>query len=305
MSSDIDVDLELKRARRCSSNGRFKRARAHYEVVLSQQPENVRVICSIVQIDAELGRISFDNALAKIEELIAVHPSDDRLPTSLVSILWRMGRKEESAEARRAYFEQFPDSPAALQFWANGLQIDPERKDRPDTQATAWGFYKQALASGPLLTPCFKSVAYSAAKQADPENANDALQGSGILERMAIRTRGLGPSKMMLALVAGAGVAELTLRTAFALSIVVQTLTLSWGVWCIFSNNLMCCKKCRNSWIFMVSYLTLLGAAFDHPKSWYVPASIAVVVIVWTALTGKLRLVWPNTKVADNEEVIR
>ena len=305
MESVINADRELERAGRYFATGNFKKARAHYEAVLPQQPENVRVLSTMARIDAELGRTTFEDALSRIRELVTLHPDDEFLPVRLVSILWRMGRKEESAETLREYFGHFPESPVALQAWANGLQYHPESKDKSDAQERAWEHYKQALASGPLLTPCYRSAAYFAAKRAEPARKDYALQGSPYLERMAIRTRGLGPLTMMRVFIFGVLGAVFLFHPEIALSVIVQVLTFSWGVWCIYCNNLMCCKKCRNLWIVIVGYPAVVGAIVDYPRTWYVPVGIAAVMVFWAALTGNGEMVWPNSKVPYKDDALR
>jgi tetratricopeptide (TPR) repeat protein len=304
VANDIDNDLELKRAARYLNAGKYKRADPCYRAILDQRPDELRALVAMARIDAELGRTTFDDALTRIEELATLHPESDRVQGPLISILFKMGRKEEIAEVRRSFFDCFPESPTALQLWANGLQVDPTTKDEPDTQATAWGFYQQALSSGPLLTPCFKSAAYYAAKRADPSHKNEAIQGSGLVERMALRTRGLGPQMLSAIYFVGFFLSLTTVKSDFVFSLVAQALTLSWGLWCVYANNLMCCKKCRNAWIFLISYSVVAGAIFDHPKTWYLVAGVAAVVGVWATSTGHRELFWPKSKSEEKENAL-
>ncbi len=302
MTNDTDVDLELNRAAKYFAAGNFKRARVHYSAVLSRDPGDVRALAPMARIDAELGRTTFEESLTKVEYLVASHLDDDRLPGVLIGILARMGRYDECDEERRKFLDRFPNSPRAIQVWANGLQIDPvANKNKPEAQAEAWEFYKKALALGPLLTPCFKSAAYYAAQRADPANKSEALKGSGVLERMAIRTRGLGPQFLFAAILVAFVVAAFTAERYLAFSVVVQLLALGWGLWCIYSNNLMCCKKCRNAWIGLVVYLSLIAGVVDHPKTWYVEVALAVVMVIGLSLTGHASLVWPSAMSGDKE----
>jgi len=299
-SSEV-ADLDRKRASRYASTGNFKKAAASYQRVLSEQPDNVGVLASMEWMKAELGRETFDEALAQIRHLVTANPDDDRVPGVLVSILTRMGRLDESHEERRIYFDRFPESPVALQVMANGLQVNPETKDSPEAQAKAWEYYQRALLAGPLLSPCFKSAALYTAKRVDPEHANSALKGSSPAEYWALKTRSLGPTALMLILGVGVAASALTLSKALAASICLQVLTLSWGAWCVYANNLMCCKKCRDAWITMLAYLTLLAGVYDHPRTWYIAAAVAAVAVIWAVSTGHVGLIRPSAK--DSEKI--
>ena len=305
MAGVTDVDVEIERARRYFGTGNFKKADGHYQVVLSQRPEDARVLCSVARIDAELGRTTFDDALSRIERLVALNPDDDRLPQNLVSILWRMGRKAECSRVRQEYIERFPDSPVAIQTMANWLQVDEEAKQRPDTPVRVWELYKRALTSGPLLTPCFRLSAYLAGMKAEPASADEALLGSSLLERSAIRSRALGFRKLFGVLMIGVVASGLSWRNHFAFSIEMQVLTFTWGTWCVYSNNLMCCKKCRNVWIFLVGYLSLVGAFLDHPKTWYIEASVAAFAVICALVTGNREMVWPSTNDSSRVDAVR
>jgi tetratricopeptide (TPR) repeat protein len=304
MTSDTDSDTELKLVNRYLSAGKFSRARSVLEKILSQSPSQPRALCMMARVRAELNEITFDEALTTIKYLVISNPENERIPASLVSILYKIGRRDESAVERKIFLERFPDSSVALQYWANGLQADPKTKSSPETQIAAWGFYQKALASGPLLTPCFKSAAYYAGKRADPSKASDAFKGSGFVERMALRTRGVGPQNLVLVFFLGVVASVAVFHSGFALSIVLQALTLSWGVWCIYSNNLMCCKKCRNFWIFLVGYATMFAAILDHPRTWYVVAVAAAGIFAWAARTNNLEMIWPRTNERQKEDAL-
>lgn len=288
MKSATDVDVELDRAARLLSNGKFKRAESIYRSVLDQEPGNPRALASSTIVDAELGRISFEGAVVRARELIASNPENDRLPSTLISLLTRMKRKDVVATERRIYFERFPDSPFALQLWANGLQVDQTLKDRPETSVSAWEFYKRALASGPLSSPCFRAAALYAAKRADPKHAKDALVGSTFVEQLAIRTRSLGPKPLAASFVATIATAALLFNADFEASLCVQAIALAWGAWVIYANSIMCCKTCRNAWIVFVGVCATLGATADDRSTGYIVALVGVAVFAWAKLTGKL-----------------
>jgi tetratricopeptide (TPR) repeat protein len=305
MTSDTDTGAELKLVNRYLGAGKFLRARSVLETILSQSPNEPRALCMMARVKAELSEITFDEALTTIRYLVISNPENERIPASLVSILYKMGRKGESAVERQIFLERFPNSSVALQYWANGLQADPTTKSNPETQTAAWGFYQKALASGPLLTPCFKSAAYYAGKRADPSHASDAFKGSGLVERMALRTRGVGPHNLLLVYSLGVVASVAVFHSGSALSIVLQALTLSWGIWCIYSNNLMCCKKCRNLWIFMVGYPTMFAAILDHPQTWYVVAVVAAVIVAWAARTNNLEMIVPKANERQKQDALQ
>jgi tetratricopeptide (TPR) repeat protein len=302
VTNDTQIDVELKRASRPFANGNYKKAESRYRRILSQWPDEVRAVVGLTRVDAELGTISNDEAIATVRGLAAAHSDNDRIPGALITMLVRMGRIEEAQDERRKFLDDFPHSPVALQVWANGMQVNPELKADPETQVTAWDYYKKALLSGPLLTPCFKSAAYYAAKRAEPQNSNQALKGSGFVERQALITRGLGPKVLSAVFVIGVVLAAITLHNEFPVSLTVQVLTLLWGLWCIYANNLMCCKKCRNAWIGLVGYFTLIGAIADNPRTWYVVAGLAALIVIWAALTNHLTLIFPTAKNVEKED---
>jgi hypothetical protein len=301
VTSDAEIDLELKRAARPFANGNFKKAGSRYRQILVQRPDEVRALIGLTRVDAELGIISFDEALVTVRGLAVSHPDNDRIPGNIITMLVRQGRVDESMEERRKFLEEFPNSPIALQMWANGLQVTPELKAIPDTQTTAWQIYKTALQSGPLLTPCFKSAAYYAAKRAEPARASEALEGSGWVERCALKTRALGPKVLFAIFLTGVVLAAATFQGDFAVSLALQAAALSWGIWCVYANNLMCCKKCRNAWLWLVGYFTLFGALYDHPSTWYIVVGVAALIVIWAASTKRLELIFPSSKSAEKE----
>ncbi len=300
---DSDVEANLRRASLYSANGKYKKAEALYQRVLSREPDNVRAIASRISVDAALGRITYEDALAKIRAIVDANPDNDRLPTGLITLLARMKRMDEYALERTKYFERFPHSPVALQVQANGLQVDADTKDSPDTPAIAWGYYQRALQSGPLLTPCFREVAFRAARRADPQHAESALAGASKIERLTIRTRVWGPQRMASLYMGGFLLAALLWHPNLTASIAVQSVTLSWGLWAIYCNSQLCCKKCRNAWIAIVSFFSLVEITFDHLSTWYIPAGVAVVLFTWSAATGKLKAL--STPPQSREEAER
>jgi hypothetical protein len=189
-------------------------------------------------------------------------------------------------------------------MWANTLQTGLESKPIPESQGEAWQFYKRALSVGPLDSPCFKFAAYYAAQRADPEHASEAFQGSGFLERRALMTRGLGPRPLFVIFFVGVVLSALLLPTDFGESLALQALTLCWGLWCVYSNNLMYCTKCRNVWILLVGYVTLAGALYDHPSTWFIPGGVAALIVMWAALTKRLTLIFPRSQSAGKQDVL-
>ncbi len=85
----------------------------------------------------------------------------------------------------------------------------------------------------------------------------------------------MGPKPMLFGLFAGFILGMLVSRVNLGLGTALQLLTLAWGVWCTYCNNLMCCKKCRNVWIVTIGMFAVLSVFVDYPKTW----PIAVVVV--------------------------
>ena len=278
--SDLDAETEIRLADKAMQRGRFKRARLHISAALSLDPTNVRVQAALSRVDAELGRKTLDDALREIQDLANQHPTDSRLPGALASILFRLGRKDESIQVRRQYLEQFPDSTYALQMWANGLQAKPNSRMDVEVQGEAWEYFKKALAIGPLSSACFMAAAYHAARVVNPDHATMALAGSTLDERLSIRTRQFGPQRMMGLFFVSAFVSIFLWQRFFPISVVAQIITIAWGGWCVHANDLMCCKKCRNAWLRPVVLYGLLFVLFDDIHLFWYVAAVAIALVI-------------------------
>jgi tetratricopeptide (TPR) repeat protein len=289
MASEFDEEFEFRRANRYFARGNFKRSENIFRAVLDREPENARAQGAVVLVENKTGKRTFDEALTQIRALVAAHPDEGRLRGTLVTILLMTKHMDDAAVERQRYFELFPDSPSALQMWANGLQYDPETKDNADTPTEAWGYYQQALLSGPLSSPCFKQQAYAAARKVDREHANEAFNGSSLIERTTIRTRSLGQIRLISVFLIGLIVGAALLPLDVAASIAFQSLNLAWGLWISYANSQMCCKKCRNAWLGLVSIFAVLGAFSIHFKLFFCVTVAIAVVSCWAGATGKIK----------------
>jgi hypothetical protein len=220
-----------------------------------------------------------------------------------VSILLVAKRMDDAAVERQRFLELFPDSPFALQMCANGLQYDPETKDNADTPARAWGYYQRALLAGPLSSPCFKERAYAAARQVDREHASEAFKGSNLIERATIRTRTFGYTRLASVFLIGLIIGAALLPIDVAASIVVQSLNLACGLWISYANSQMCCKKCRNAWLGLVSMFAVLGIISVHFKLFFCGMVAVAVVSFWASATGKIKPLGSSTSDAEKQSV--
>jgi hypothetical protein len=292
--NELDVPERLERVSIFVSAGKTRKAALLCESVLGHAPSEPWAMALMARIEAEQEKITFEEALARIEDLAASHPENDRIPTLLISTLYKLGRTTEVFNQGQVFFERRPDSPVAQQTWANILQVDPTTKSDPFTPTRAWELYKQALEKGPLRTLCYKSEAFRVAKKVEPEKAYLALRGTNLIERAGVRTRLLGAQVLASVWLMGLILSVATqAEGSFTLSDTLQIVTITWGIWCVSVNNQLCCKKCRNVWILMTTLSVMYLIVRDIPDSALYVLGAVVVAIVVSALTGVLTLDGP------------
>jgi hypothetical protein len=279
--ADTTLSPEFEKTRVLLSTGSFKRARRHCIAALALDPENPRIIASMARIDAETGHVTYAEALSTVTELLAQHPDNARLEVAANSLRYRPTLREPGVLARmtavtRTIYERHPDDPYVQQVLAGQLGCD--KSSHPE----AWELYKKAMDDGPLVTPCYKGAAHLFAKKYEPELAPLTLRGAGSLERGSILTRAIGP-KPMFSLLYVAAFAAIMLRSTGNLRVSVPLMLIAtmWGAWCVYANSQLCCKKCRNVWIWMVAWL-ILDFAVAKGIDWFVWLALMAVLMFTT-----------------------
>jgi predicted Zn-dependent protease len=237
---------DLEETSRLMQRGRFKAAKRALTPLLLTHPSSPRVLAAKANLDALTKVATFQESEAVVRGLIAENPDNYRLRTVAAYLEARGGAREPAIVELRELVAEYPDEAYAHQSLAGLLHLDEEH------WAEAWQEYAIALESGPLSSPCFKTAAFHVGRKVDPSNANLALKGSTMVERVGIQTRSRGPRQIftIFAVLYIAGIILLGGLNHTA-GFVVAALAIASTSWAAYVNDFACCKKCRNFWIFL------------------------------------------------------
>jgi Flp pilus assembly protein TadD len=250
--SAMNLNDELVGVNHHLTRGRPHRARALLLPVLDRHPDDPHLLALRARLDAETGRISLADSEAAVRALVENRPDDVRLRTSAALLAAQDGRRAAGLEELRQLAGSSTDA-YVHQTLAGLLHGDR------GTWAEAWTHYATALRAGPLSTPCYRSAAYRVGRSVDPPGSAVALQGAAPVERLAIRTRALGPVTMF-ALVDAVALAGVGLRVAGASLVALLLMGMATAIigWFVYANALACCRTCRNAWLAQAALLWLL-----------------------------------------------
>jgi DNA-binding beta-propeller fold protein YncE len=221
--------------------GRFHKARRICLRLLSANPTDVGLLAMKSRLDAESKLISFDEAIAQVNELISKHPENERLLVSAAILEWRSGNRDTGVDQLRSLAALHPDDPHIHEALAGVLPIKIENYEE------AWKNYQVALRSGSLSSPSFMSRAFVVGKRVDPEHADSAFVGASSLDRAAARTHAWGLRALLITLnVLALAAVALRLYGDQVPAVVVLSIVTAWAFWAIFSSARACCAKCRD-----------------------------------------------------------
>lgn len=278
---DIDASPEFARARKLFSTGQYRRARRPCLAALKREPNNARIIALLARIDAQTKRTTFEQSLSIVAALTVQQPDDARLQVAATVLRFPLVATDKDSRTQavlelRGILAHHPEDAYVQQVLAGFLGCDM------DTLPEAWELYKTAMNSEPLQSPCYRAAAHVLAKRYEPALSEQVFVGMGPVERAAVRTRSLGPMPMF-AVIFILAFSAISLHSTgnLTLSVPLMTMATVWGGWSVYVNSVMCCKKCRNAWMFLI---TALWVAFIVAKGlswiiWLVFASAALITM--------------------------
>jgi hypothetical protein len=265
------------RARRLTGQSRLRAALRACEEALKEDPSNLRAVALRTRLSAALGHLTVDAARSELSELSERRPDDSCLKVALALLTSRSDRPAAIAELGALAASNERD-PYVQQCLAGLLGCDKA------TWGDAWRRYKFAMEDGPLLSPGYKSAAYSLSKRIQPEMRKATLRGSGMVERASIQTRSLGINRLGIAVV-------VPLLPTFILFYAHQT---RWGIvaltiatltaaWIAYSNVVVGCWRCVWFWSLMIATVwgLVVLAEWSHSgdwRTWYVAGAASVTI---------------------------
>jgi tetratricopeptide (TPR) repeat protein len=264
MSHDVVIangatNVEIAGLSRLVVRGRFERARRYLAQLLDRYPTDPRLLSQRARLDAETKRITFADAETAVRELVTEHPGDQRLQATAAYLVSRQGSREAAVAELRELAAQ-TDEPYVHQTLAGLLHLTRS------TWGQSWEHYQRALEAGPLGSPCYRSAAYLVARSIEPEKAATALQGAGRFERAAVRSRARGPKPMFLiAEILAFGAAGIRIAETLPLALTVMVVATLWMALAVYANHIVCCHKCRNTWISTAAFLWVIFELTPRP----------------------------------------
>ena len=234
------------------------------------------------RLEALTRRMSFSDAEAIVRGLAEANPGEPRLAVTAADMAYRQGDVERALAEMNVLAIEYPNNPAVHEFLAELLRVKRQDWDG------VWEHYKVALRSGGLNSPCLREAAYAVGRSRDPSNADLALSGATRMERAVVRGRVRGPGLLFLVLdtLAFPAIALRELGHS-GWGLFLMGLATAWAAWAIYGNDLVCCKKCRNAWIFTGGWTWFLFALTPH----YFHGLYLVVLLV-IAGSATLFMVW-------------
>jgi hypothetical protein len=221
---------------------------------LSDQPDDPRALALSATINAELKRITIDDALAVIDDLAARNPDSPRLRVVACSLLAKAGRLDEAISRLRSITSELHDLPSGHEALANFLG------SKRASWSEAWIHYKVALQTGPLSSPCMKASAYYVGKHEEPAAAQIALRDTSGLELVVVKTRSLGrlPLFAIFAVLGLSGIV-LGLTLGFAPALAPLIVASAWGGWALFASYYAGCQVCIRCWLMLITLLWVVA----------------------------------------------
>jgi hypothetical protein len=252
--ADIAPTSNLDRATWLARRQRWRKAGRAIALSLSDQPDDARALALSAMIDAELKRISTDDALAIIDDLAAGNPDNPRLRVMACSFLASAGRLDEAITRLRSITTEIQDFPWAHEVLANLLG------SKRANWGEAWLHYKVALQSGPLSSPCMKASAYRVGKHEEPAAAQMALRETSGLELAVVKTRSLGrqPLFIIFAVLGLAGIV-IGLTVGFVPALAPLVLASAWGGWALLTSYYAVCQLCVRCWLMLITLLWVVA----------------------------------------------
>jgi len=252
--ADTTATSKLDRATWLARRQRWRKAGRVIALSLSDQPDDPRALALSATIDAELKRITTDDALAIIDDLATRNPDNPRLRVVACSLLAKAGRLDEAISRLRSITSEIQDLPSAHEALANFLG------SKRASWSEAWLHYKVALQSGPLSSPCMKASAYYVGRHEEPAAAQMALRETSGLELAVVKTRSLGrlPLFIIFALLGLAGIV-LGLTIGFGPALAPLVVASAWGGWAVFTSYYAGCRVCVQCWLMLITLLWVVA----------------------------------------------
>jgi hypothetical protein len=245
----VSTSPNFTRARKLIGRCRLRAARRACIRALEDEPNNYRAICLKARLDVALDRMSLDQAKILLAGLMLEHPDDVYLKINAAALLIRGSDRSEAIAELRALTAEHADVPAVHQALAGLLGAEKT------TWEDAWTHYRVALEFGPLTATAYMTSAYTLAKRVDPSHARKALQGAGVAEGAAVRTRALGMNLLFLIFGIAAIPGCVLIYDGSAWGIGLMGTATVWALWVVFTNYVAGCWKCSIAWLLLTSIL--------------------------------------------------
>jgi hypothetical protein len=255
-------------------------------LLLADQSDNYRVLALKARLDAATHIISTDQARSVIEGFIALHPDDTHLKVASAVLLVQGKDRSGAISALRPIAEDHPEDSYVHQVLAGLLGCDQSTWDE------AWVHYKIALRHGALLTPGYRTAALYLAKKNEPQMIPEVLQGTGTVEKLAIRTRAIGFNAIFL-IFAVLAVSAFVIRASpfhSAVPIGLMAAATAWAGWSAFANYVVGCWKCFSAWVVLAVLPWPFLLVVRSTSGWGWPIIVGLSVLVGVAMgpkTGK------------------
>jgi hypothetical protein len=220
---------QFERARHLYARRRFHAAKEACAVAMRDEPTNSRAMALNARIDASLGTITFAEARIVYLGLAAQHPDDTYFKAGAAAVLAQGGDRPGAIEELCRLAVENEHDPLVHQSLAVLLVSDPA------TQGDAWSHYKVALATEPLRQASQKVIAYKIGKRIEPAMAEEALNGTGVVDKVAIRTLAMGKICLQLIFYLVIPGFFFCLAGSVGLSFGFFAAAATWAAWCAYA----------------------------------------------------------------------